>query len=207
MATALDEERYGEAGRQLQELVADLRRIMYNLYPKDLEIEGFLTTIQKRLEDAKRHAQRHTPDFAVEFDCPPGLTDQEIIGHLQAPSHAVLLYRIVSEAIVNARKHAKGTLISLTLRQREDAIEISISDNGAAAESPFWESVGISLMRLRAEEIGASIGFHKSPAGGTTVVIRLPKRPGRMLPARREAVPGRRWYDVHQPENGHDQEL
>src|SRR5439155_8217298 len=59
LATAIDEENYSEAKTNLDALVADLRRIMNNLYPKDLETEGLLWTIQKRLDDARDEMRHH----------------------------------------------------------------------------------------------------------------------------------------------------
>ncbi|MBI2358846.1 MAG: hypothetical protein HYV04_08070 [Deltaproteobacteria bacterium] len=178
VATAVDEERHGEAKAWLQELVTELRRIMNNLYPRDLETEGFLATIRKRLEDAGAQARKRTPEFRVVFDCPEEITDHDIAGGLADPSHVVLLYRIVLESIINARRHAQGTSIRVTLRRSgTDLVEISISDNGCGDGGPFTQNVGIPLMLRRAQEIGAEIAFEKSsPSGGTTVKICLGRK-------------------------------
>ncbi|MBI3621532.1 MAG: hypothetical protein HY208_05020 [Nitrospirae bacterium] len=177
LATSIDEESYGEARRDLEELVADLRRIMSNLYPKDLEAEGFLSTIRKRLEDAKSLIRRRIPGFTAVFDCADGITDEQIANRLGRPEHLVLLYRIVLEAIINARKHAHGTSIGVIVyRPAPDGIDIAVSDDGGGNGGPYQEHVGLALMRLRAEEIGAVIEYRKtSPKGGTTVVIHLPQ--------------------------------
>jgi signal transduction histidine kinase len=175
LATAIDEEELGEARKWLGELVADLRRIMNRLYPRDLETEGFLATIRKRLEDAGTQVRRRTPEFRVEFDCPADLRDSDILRVLRDPSHIVFLYRIVLEAIINARKHSGGTRLGIRVgRSGPDAFEISIHDNGRGNGGPFEQNVGIPLMLRRAQEIGAEIAFQKaSAAGGTAVVIRL----------------------------------
>lgn len=177
LATAVDEEDYAEAKEHLDDLVTDLRRIMNNLYPQDLEAEGFLITIRKRLDDAKRLIQRRTPEFTVMFHCPKEVTDEQIIGHLRDRAHLVLLYRIVLEAIVNARKHAQGTYIGVIVhRPKPGFIDIAVSDDGGGHGGPFQENVGLALMRQRVEEIGAEITYQMtSPKGGTTVVIHLPQ--------------------------------
>src|SRR5262249_2807544 len=82
LATSIDEMRHGESKQQLLELVADLRRIMNNLYPQDLDAQGFLATIKKRLEDAKRQLQRHKPDFAVDL-VSDDITDEDILKGLR----------------------------------------------------------------------------------------------------------------------------
>jgi len=179
LATSIDEEAYAEANKQLQELVMDLRRIMNNLYPQDLDAEGFLATMRKRLEDAKRQMQRRVPGFTVELDC-QDVTDEDILRSLKDKSHLVLLYRILLEAIINARKHSDGTCIALKIRRPHvGMIDLSVSDNGGGDGGPFQENAGIPLVRQRVEEIGAQIEYKKaSPKGGTTVVIHLLDRQG-----------------------------
>jgi signal transduction histidine kinase len=176
LATAIDERDFADAETRLQDVVTELRRIMNNLYPKDLEAEGFVATIRKRLEDAKIQMRRRAAKFSVDFDCAPGITDETIAASLGDRSHLVLLYRIVSEALINARKHAEGTALALRIRRpRPGVIEIAIADNGRGGGGPFKQSFGMDLMQRRAEDIGAEIEYKKtSAAGGTTVVIRLP---------------------------------
>jgi nitrate/nitrite-specific signal transduction histidine kinase len=53
------------------------------------------------------------------------------------------------------------------------AVEIRISDNGAAGGGPFSENAGMALTRRRAEEIGAGIEYQSTSDGGTAVAIRL----------------------------------
>ena len=175
LATAIDERDFADAEARLGDVVAELRRIMNHLYPKDLEAEGFIATIRKRLDDVRMQMRRRVPEFAVEFDCPPDVTDDAIAASLRDKSHLVLLYRIVSEALINARKHSQGTQITVRLRRpRFGVIEIAVSDNGRGGGGPFEQSFGIDLMHRRAEDIGAELEYKKSsPAGGTTVLVRL----------------------------------
>lgn len=175
LATAIDERNIAEAQGRLGDVVTELRRIMNHLYPKDLEAEGFRATIRKRLQDVQVQMRRRVKDFAVEFDAPAEITDEAVAAGLRDKSHLVLLYRIVSEALINARKHSHGTRIAVSLRRpRFGVIEIAVADNGRGGGGPFEQSFGIDLMHRRAEDIGAEIEYKKTaPAGGTTVVIRL----------------------------------
>src|SRR4051812_48154974 len=175
LATAIDERDFADAETRLADVVTELRRIMNHLYPKDLEAEGFLATIRKRLEDVRIQMRRRVPDFTVDFDCPPDVTDEAITTALRNKSHLVLLYRIVSEAMINARKHSQGTQIVVRLRRpRFGVVEVSVSDNGRGGGGPFEQSFGIDLMQRRAEDIGAEIEYKKTATGGgTTVLIRL----------------------------------
>jgi signal transduction histidine kinase len=110
----------------------------------------------------------------VSLDVRPGVSDAAVESGVADRSHLVLLYRIVLEAISNARKHSGGSFIGVSVATpAADAIEIRIADNGSAGALPFGENAGLALMRRRAEEIGAAIEYEPTAGGGTTVVVRL----------------------------------
>lgn len=180
LATAIDERDYGEATRRLDELITDLRRIMNDLYPRDLETEGLLRVARRRLEHVGAHMQRRAPQCTVKFDCPAEITDEAILHSLADDSHFVFLYRIMSEALINVRKHSRATRAGVTVRSpRHGIVEIAIWDDGVGNGGPFVENVGMALMRRRAEEIGADLECGRtSPEGGTTVIIRLRQHRG-----------------------------
>jgi len=175
LATAIDEQDYPEAKRRLEELVTEVRRIMNDLCPTDLETEGFLRVVRRRLEYAGASMRRRMPGCTVTFECPVGITDAAIRQRLEDGAHLVLLYRIVSEAMINVRKHSRATRVGVTVSSpRPGVVEIAISDNGVGDGGPYVENVGMALMRRRAEEIGAELEYRQtSPEGGTTVSIRL----------------------------------
>jgi len=175
LATAIDERDFGEAKRRLDELVADVRRIMIDLYPQDLQMEGLLWVIRRRLEYAGAYMQRRMAGCTVAFDCPAEITDEVIRQSLRDEAHLVLLYRIVSEAIINVRKHSRATRVGVTARSPQPGVvEIAVWDNGVGDGGPFVENVGMALMRRRAEEIDGEMEYGRtSAAGGTTVCLRL----------------------------------
>jgi len=178
LATAIDEQDYAEAKRRLDELVTEVRRIMNDLYPSDLETEGLLRVVRRRLEYAGAYLERRNGQCTVQIDCPAEITDETIRQSLRDEAQLVLLYRVVSEAVINVRKHSRATQIGVTVRSPQRGVaEIAIWDNGVGNGGPFVENVGMALMRRRAEEIGADVEHKRtSPGGGTTVVIRL-RRP------------------------------
>jgi signal transduction histidine kinase len=84
-------------------------------------------------------------------------------------------YRIVQEALTNARKYAPGAAATVALRWRAAALEIEVLDNGPRAASEA-NGVGHGLigMRERAALYGGSIEAAPVPDGGFRVHARLP---------------------------------
>jgi len=147
---------------------------MNNLYPRDLETEGFLQAIRNRLRDTQIQMRRTAPRCAASLHCAEHIGEATVRAFVSEPAHLVLLYRIVLEAIVNARKHSQGTRIDVSVRAPEpDSLEIAIRDNGRGGGGPFGEHVGMALMRQRAEEIGATVHYEAGPEGGTIVLVRF----------------------------------
>jgi signal transduction histidine kinase len=88
----------------------------------------------------------------------------------------VALFRIAQEALTNAVRHAQASrcVISLALREREQALELSIIDNGRGLPPIRGTGVGLASMRERTEELGGSWEIESLPTGGTGVRVRLP---------------------------------
>ena len=75
------------------------------------------------------------------------------------PAHKALgIYRIVQEAVSNILKHAQATTIAVILQQDDDAITLTIADNGICptTKSPT-NGIGLQTMQERADAIGAKI--------------------------------------------------
>jgi two-component system nitrate/nitrite sensor histidine kinase NarX len=83
------------------------------------------------------------------------------------------LYRITQEALNNIVKHAQASTVALSLNMSPEAVEISIVDNGCgfdpALTSP--DSLGLRIMRERAETVGAKISINSQPGNGTTINV------------------------------------
>jgi signal transduction histidine kinase len=102
-------------------------------------------------------------------------TDPRPLG-LQATTAA---YRIMQEALVNARKHAGATHVVLTLHEDPEGVVLTLTDHGAGTDS--LESgpghLGIATMRARAQADGAELTIDSRPGAGTRVSLRIPAGP------------------------------
>ncbi|UOQ50174.1 sensor histidine kinase [Gracilibacillus caseinilyticus] len=86
------------------------------------------------------------------------------------------LFRILQEAISNALRHAKASLIEVLLMERDDFLILRISDNGIGfdIEEKQHNSYGLTNMYERAAEIGARLNIVSLQNEGTKIEIRVP---------------------------------
>ncbi len=85
-------------------------------------------------------------------------------------------YRIVQEALTNARRHAPGALAHVQLHYQPDALAIQISDDGPGPISEPTNGTGHGLvgMHERAALLGGTLTAGRGPAGGFLVEAELP---------------------------------
>lgn len=68
-----------------------------------------------------------------------------------------LLYATVREALTNAVRHADATELTVKIEQDEKSYHIEISDNGGVTVPKITEGNGLSALRQRLEQEGASL--------------------------------------------------
>lgn len=86
----------------------------------------------------------------------------------------VALYRIATEAIQNALKHAAAQSISVTIVVDDTCGSLTVVDDGRGLPDPLIAGVGISAIRERAEELAGEVAINDHQPSGTEVVVRLP---------------------------------
>jgi two-component system nitrate/nitrite sensor histidine kinase NarX len=92
----------------------------------------------------------------------------------------VVLYRICQEALNNIAKHAKATAVEIDVRHEPGALELHIRDDGRGFDSSEQTPpghYGLSMMRERAETVGARLTVTSQPGHGTTLVVRWREAP------------------------------
>lgn len=68
-----------------------------------------------------------------------------------------LLYAAIREALTNAVRHANATGLMVKIEQDEKSYHIEISDNGGVSVSSITEGNGLSALRQRLEQEGATL--------------------------------------------------
>jgi two-component system, NarL family, sensor kinase len=136
----------------------DLRSAIDALGPRVLDEVG--------LADALRAlALAGEPPATVEITALPGLP----------AAVEVAVYRVAAEALTNARRHARASLVVVRLASVDDQLALSVRDDGVGGATSRPGGVGIGSMRARIEELGGSFFVGPGDHGaGTLVSVSVP---------------------------------
>ena len=95
----------------------------------------------------------------------------------------VAFYRLCQEALNNVAKHARANRVQINLHYDAGAVELRIHDDGRGFDPAHIPSghYGLSMMRERAEAVGARLTVASQPGHGTEIAVRWTK------PVEREA--------------------
>jgi signal transduction histidine kinase len=152
-----------ELKAQTQAIIADIRRLVYDLRPPALDELGLLSALR---EHAAHYSQFNGLHITLEApECLPPLP----------AAVEVAAYRIVLEAITNVVRHARASKCRIFL-SLSDVLSLEILDDGVGLSEDHRAGVGMTSMRERAEELGGMCKVETGTAGGvgTRVCARLP---------------------------------
>ena len=151
---------------RVTEIVAEVRSTLTSLRTSIIEGDSLgtaLGAVARRLAD--------TAEAAINV-------------HLDEGSERLLpaveneLFRIGQEALGNAVKHAKATVIEVECVVHAPDALVSITDNGRGLGEGRDGSYGLTIMHERAKLIGAVLSVEEQPGGGVRVCVQV----GRAFP-------------------------
>jgi len=162
------EERFIRLQAAVSEAIARLRHMMFELHPRILDDEGLVAAIRAYVDGWTKLGAPAT------FEITNGLSKEP-------PSVTrLLLYRIVQEALTNARVHAEASHVVVSLNHRTRGFGVVVEDDGIgfdvqAARASTEGHRGLSSMAERAEVAGGWCRVESQP-GRTTVEVWVPER-------------------------------
>ncbi|HWI44488.1 MAG TPA: sensor histidine kinase [Nocardioides sp.] len=146
---------------QVQDVVADVRRLVHDLRPPALDDRGLAGALRQQ-------ADLLDVPLTVEGG-------EEVTGRLPAAVE-VAAFRIASEALTNVARHARASRAVLRLDLAPGALTVEVTDDGVGIAEDREAGVGLSSLRERAAELGGTTEITCPPGGGTVVRARLPLR-------------------------------
>ena len=154
------------AAHNIEEALQDLRLIIDSLDETNQGLLPMLSDLRHRLEP--RLAEL---GIRLNWEVQPL---PEFAG-LQ-PQSALNTMRVVQEALNNAVKHARATVIKVSITRQAGAAVIGVADDGSGFDPDSMKGAGRGLpgMRKRAEQLGANLRVERQDDGGTTVSLHFP---------------------------------
>jgi len=159
-----------EMRQKLEKLVALSKQTL-------LEVRHYIFDLKPYLTGEKSLATM-LENQVLEFDRVAGVPtvlDTKGDDRQVPPLVAACLYRVTQEALANVFKHAEPSLVQIHLEFSQDAVQLTVGDNGRGfdpAATTFGH--GVQNMRRRVEELGGTLRLSSALGRGTTIVIHLP---------------------------------
>jgi signal transduction histidine kinase len=149
-----------ELGSETRGAIDDIRSLVYALRPPALDELGLVGALR---EQSALLSESAGFEITVESADLPELP----------PAVEVAAYRIVTEALTNAVRHARASCCTVQL-QLGDELSLRVSDDGVGFALGTRKGIGLRSMRERAAELGGSFEIEHQRDGGTRVLVGLP---------------------------------
>ena len=151
----------------LSRAIAEARRLISELRPLVIDEEGIVEAIRYLISDSAI-AQEIKITFTQKIRTPR--YDPMLEGNL---------FRIVQEALNNARRHSEAAAVSIHLEEQGNTIRLTIQDYGFGFELDQIDPsrFGIRGIRERARLFGGTAKITSQPGNGTQIIVEIPREP------------------------------
>jgi signal transduction histidine kinase len=152
----------GELRKLTRGALAEMRTLLLELRPASLE-EAQLSDLINQLAEALsgRSGVPVSTEVTEVYDIPVNVK--------------VALYRIAQESLNNVMKHARATKVEVCLARspQDSGLILTVKDNGRGfdLDSIPADRLGVSIMRERAQGIGATLAIESRPDQGTKIEV------------------------------------
>jgi signal transduction histidine kinase len=146
-----------------REALDELRLLILELRPPDLERDGLAGALRKEVEMLR---QLHDVEISIDVEDGVGGGDRDAD-----------VLRIAQEALHNALRHAAPDRVSVRIAGEGDHLLVEVIDDGAGFEPGDAElrskHLGLTSMEERARSIGGRLELRSAPGAGTTVRLEV----------------------------------
>jgi len=151
-------------GESAQQLLREMRLLVYELRPLILERDGLAAALKQRLETVEGRTGIETSLIVEGTGLVPELIEVE-------------LFRIAQEALNNSLKHSGASSVSVRLNTAPEEVSLAVSDNGRGfSPGTIGDKGGLGLvsMQERAHRLGGRLDIKSRPGDGTTITVCIP---------------------------------
>ena len=157
---------FDELQNLIQETIEATRTVSFSLAPSVLSDFGVVPAIRILTEQVSKMTSMSFKLQAEKINRLPEAIETS-------------LYRITQEAIHNAVKYAKSTLINIQISENESFVKLVISDNGEGFDlksaKKTMRGSGLKNMQARAELLNGMFKIQSKIGKGTNIKIEIPK--------------------------------
>ncbi len=144
----------------------DLREYILDLHSAPSPEQPFFTAL-------RRYLKGYTKNYGVQATLS---ADKRLGEEPFSLDDRMQVYRILQEALSNARKHAQARCVQISFTLAEDSIRMTIQDDGAGfdpTQVPGEGHFGLGFMRERAEQMGGVLRVDSALGRGTRVSLEI----------------------------------
>lgn len=162
-----------------QENLNEMRSIIKNLSPPELDKNDFRTIVVEYCNKFSRNSKLLNPENPLECKF---FAEQNVPFEKLSSDQKLHLFRIIQEALNNAQKHAKAEECSVIFRFADNVLTLLICDDGigfdaenfsdAKNEDENGTHIGLRGMKARAELLGGKLRI-KSNETGTEIIFEM----------------------------------
>jgi signal transduction histidine kinase/CheY-like chemotaxis protein len=166
----------------IQRCTRSASNIARSLRPSALDTFGIIAAIES---ETNEFSQR------TDINCILKEMDESVS---VTPQVAITLFRILQEALANVTKHAHARTVTLTLRNLDTCVNLTIHDDGrglAETDRAKPHAFGLRGIYERVAQFGGEMELTSAPGKGTRLDIRIPHQSAQQAdPDAREAPLG-----------------
>src|SRR5215207_5156454 len=144
-----------------------VRNFIFELRPMMLDDLGLVPTV-------RRYSDAFKEQSGLDINVSVTGSERRLEPYLE-----VMLFRAIQELLGNAARHSQATSVKIMLDLGEDRVRVSVEDNGRGFDSDSIEqsnSLGLKLIRERAEMLGGSFEVDSNIGKGTRISFAVPAR-------------------------------
>ncbi len=183
MALSIAQRTAGDpAVEQAARLIADessrLYDAMHGIIPRLAPLALDSLGLSEALTDLVQRTRRNHAgvEIALQLD---------LAGAAVSNDAALALYRVTQEGLTNALRHGRAGRIALRVEARDDAVTLTVTDNGEGLAADWAQRTGhhgLRWMTERVEGLGGRLSIELAEPQGARLRVRLPLAPAAETP-------------------------